>query len=168
MLGLNRIYRPGLIARLFNAGSWKLTLSRKTSGVIRLEDGGDVELPCLGVVAVSSTKALLWHTLEIRSHSRVDRLSGLSGDAAAKLAVDLKRYVNDHLCDLIVSDGDRLREIDDRLHAIVGAKAQYLAPCRSQPSHCQRAGQGGCCPVASDARSGPHRLYAESCTAGVV
>lgn len=127
MLGFNRTYRPGLIARLFNAGSWKLTLSRKASGVIRLEDGGDVELPCLGVVAVSSTKGLLWHTLEIRSHSRVDRLSGLSGDAAAKLAIDLKRFVNDHLCELIVSDGDRLREIDDRLNAIVGARAQYLA-----------------------------------------
>lgn len=127
MLGLNRTYRPGLIARLFNAGSWKLTLSRKTSGVIRLEDNGDVELPCLGIVAISSAKGLLWHTLEVRSHSRVDRLSGLSGDAAAKLAADLKRFVNDHLCELIVSDGDRLREIDDRLHAIVGAKAQYLA-----------------------------------------
>jgi DNA helicase-4 len=127
MLGPNRTYRPGLIARLFNAGSWKLTLSRKTPGVIRLEDGGDIELPCLGVVAVSSTKALLWHTLEIRSLSRVDRLSGLSGDAAATLAADLKRYVNDHLCDLIASDGDRLRDIDDTLHAIVGAKAQYLA-----------------------------------------
>jgi len=127
MLGLNRTYRPGLIARLFNAGSWKLTLSRKTSGVIRLEDNGDVELPCLGVVAISSAKGLLWHTLEIRSHSRVDRLSGLSGDASAKLATDLKWFINDHLCELIVSDGDRLREIDDRLHAIVGAKAQYLA-----------------------------------------
>ncbi|WP_421762150.1 UvrD-helicase domain-containing protein [Devosia sp.] len=127
MLGHNRTYRPGLIARLFNAGSWKITLSRKSSDVIRLEDGGDIELPCLGVVAVSSTKGLLWHTLELRSHSRVDRLSGLSGDAAAKLAADLKRFVNDHLCELIVSDGDRLREIDNRLHTIVGAKAQYLA-----------------------------------------
>lgn len=127
MLGQNKTYRPGLIARLFNAGNWKLTLFRKTSGVIKLEDSGDVELTCLGVVSISSTKALLWHTLEIRSLSRVDRLSGLSGDAAAKLAADLKRYVNDHLCDLIASDGNRLREIDDRLHAIVGAKAQYLA-----------------------------------------
>lgn len=127
MLGLNRTYRPGLIARLFNAGSWKLTLSRRTSGVIRLEDNGDVELPCLGIVAISSAKGLLWDTLEVRSHSRVDRLSGLSSDAAAKLAADLKRFVNDHLCELIVSDGDRLREIDDRLHAIVGARAQYLA-----------------------------------------
>lgn len=127
MLGQNKSYRPGLIARLFNAGSWKLTLSRGSSGAIRLEDGGDIELPCLGVVAVSSTKALLWHTLEIRSLSRVDRLTGLSGDAAAKLASDLKRYVNDHLCDLIASDSDRLRDIDDRLRAIVGAKTQYLA-----------------------------------------
>lgn len=127
MLGLNRTYRPGLIARLFSAGSWKLTLSRKSSEFIRLEDGGHVELPCRGIVAVSSTKGLLWHTLEIRSHSRVDRLSGLSGDAAGKLAADLKRFVNDHLCELIVSDGDRLRDIDDRLHAVVGVKAQYLA-----------------------------------------
>ena len=107
------------------AGSSRsLERARTSSG---WNDGGDVELPCLDVVAVSSTKGLLWHTLELRSHSRVDRLPGLSGDAAAKLATDLKRFVNDHLCELIVSDGDRLREIDDRLHIIVGAKAQYLA-----------------------------------------
>lgn len=127
MLALNRTYRPGLIARLFDAGSWKLTLSRKTSDLIRLEDAVRVDLPCLDVVAISSAKGLLWHTLEIRSHSRVDRLSGLSGDAASRLADDLKRFINDHLCELIVSEGDRLREIDDRLHAVVGAKAQYLA-----------------------------------------
>ena len=122
-----RNYRPGLIARLLNAGSWKLTLFRNAPGVIGLENSGYIELPCSGVVAVASTKALLWHTLEIHSLSRVDRLSGLSGDAAAKLAADLKRYANDHLCDLIASDGDRLREIEDKLSAIVGAKAQYLA-----------------------------------------
>lgn len=127
MLGLTRTYRPGLIARLLNAGSWKLTLCRKTPSVIRLENSGDFELPCLGVVAITSTKALLWHTLEIRSLSRVDRLSGLSGDAAGKLAADLKRYVNDHLSDLITSDSDRLRDIDDKLRAIVVAGAQYLA-----------------------------------------
>jgi DNA helicase-4 len=57
----------------------------------------------------------------------VDRLSGLSGDAAFKLADDLKRSINDHLCELIISEEDSLREIDERLHDVVGAKAQYLA-----------------------------------------
>lgn len=127
MLATHRTYRPSLIARLFNAGSWKLCLSRKRSDAIELQDGVGVDLACIDVVAISSAKGLLWHTLEIRSHSRVDRLSGLSGDAVSKVAADLKRFINDHLCELIVSDGDRLREIDDRLHAIVGAKAQYLA-----------------------------------------
>lgn len=127
MLATHRTYRPSLIARLFNAGSWKLCLSRKRSDAIELQDGGGVDLACMDVVAISSAKGLLWHTLEIRSHSRVDRLSGLSGDAVSKLAADLKRFINDHLCELIVSDGDRLREIDDRLRAIVGARTQYLA-----------------------------------------
>jgi DNA helicase-4 len=127
MLATHRTYRPSLIARLFNAGRWKLCLSRKRSDAIELQDRGRVVLACMEIVAISSAKELLWHTLEIRSHSRVDRLSGLSGDAASRLAADLKRFINDHLCELIVSDGDRLREIDDRLDAIVGAKAQYLA-----------------------------------------
>lgn len=127
MLALARTYRPGLIARLFSAGNWKLTLARKAPQLIRLDNEGRIDLPCLDIVAISSTKGLLWHSLEIRSHARVDRLPGLSGDAASKLSLELRRFINDHLCDLIGSEGDRLREIDAKLHAVVAAKVQYLA-----------------------------------------
>jgi len=127
MLGFARSYRPGLIARLFSVGNWRLTLAPKSRGSIRLEDEGRLELLCLDIVAIASTKGLLWHTLEIRSRARVDRLSGLTGDAATKIAADLKRFINDHLCDLIGSEKDRLREIDNALHSVLAAKAQYLA-----------------------------------------
>jgi len=122
-----RTYRPNLIARLFTAEVWKLTLSRQAPGLIRLEARRGVDLPCLEVVAISSTRGLLWHALEIRSQARVDRLSGLSGDAAAKLVADLRRFINDYLCDLIGSDKHQLLEIDAKLHGIFGGKAQYLA-----------------------------------------
>lgn len=127
MLSLSRSYRPGLIARLFSVGNWKLTLAPKSREHIRVEDEGRIELPCLDIVSIASTKGLLWHTVEIRSQARVDRLPGLTGDAAAKIAADLQRFINDHLCDLIGSEKDRLREIDHALHSILAAKAQYLA-----------------------------------------
>jgi len=127
MLGLARSYRPGLIARLFSIGNWKLTLAPKSREHVRLEENGRVELPCLDIVAITSTRGLLWHTVTVRSQVRVDRLPGLTGDAATKIAADLKRFINDHLCDLIGSEKDRLREIDDALHAVLAAKAQYLA-----------------------------------------
>ncbi|MDP2779530.1 UvrD-helicase domain-containing protein [Devosia sp.] len=127
MFGLARTYRPGLIARLFSVGNWKVTLAPKSREHIRVEDEGQIELPCLDIVAIASTKGLLWHTLEIRSRARVDRLPGLTGDTAAKIADDLKRFINDHLCDLVGSENDRLREIDDALHSILAAKVQYLA-----------------------------------------
>lgn len=127
MLGLARSYRPGLIARLFSVGNWKLTLAPKSREHIRLEDVGRVELRCLDIVGITCTKGVLWHTVEIRSQARVDRLPGLTGDAATKIAVDLRRFINEHLCDLIGSEKDRLREIDDALHSVLAAKAQYLA-----------------------------------------
>lgn len=108
-------------------GNWKLTLAPKSREHIQLETDGRVDLPCLDIVAIASTKGLLWHTVEIRSQARVDRLPGLTGDAATKIAAHLQRFINDHLCDLIVSEKDRLREIDDALHSVLAGKAQYLA-----------------------------------------
>ena len=77
MVGIDQTYRPGLFARLFNAGSWRLALSRKRSDTIKLEDGESVDLACMDVVAISFSKGLLWHSVEMRSRSRVVRVTGL-------------------------------------------------------------------------------------------
>ncbi len=127
MLARDRTYRPGLIARLFSAGNWKLILSRKASGNVRLDLGPRADLPCLDIFAISISKGVLWHTLELRSRARVDRLSGLSAGAATNLATDLKRFVNDHLGHLLGSESDKLKEIDATLRALVEAKSGYLA-----------------------------------------
>lgn len=127
MLTRARTYRPAFIARLFSAENWKLTLSRQTPDHIRLRNEGTIDIPCLEVVATSISKALIWHTLEIRSQARVDRLSGLSGHAAKSLATDIKRFVNDYLCELVSLESESLREIDYKLSAIVEAQSQYLS-----------------------------------------
>jgi DNA helicase-4 len=84
-------------------------------------------LACSDIVAITSAKGLIWHSLEIRSRSRVDRLTGLTAKGATRLAADLKRFINEYLSDVIASEGDRLGEIDERLNALVGANDRYLA-----------------------------------------
>lgn len=123
----NRTYRPSLIARLFPGGRWKLSLSPRAPDVVGLKHRKNAGLPCLDLIAISLSKEVLWYTLEIRSKDRVDRLSGLSANAATELATDLRRFVNDHLSELIVSERDTLREIDEKLHQVIGARSQYLA-----------------------------------------
>ena len=58
MFGLDRTYRPGLLARLFNAGPWGLELSRKRSDTIKLEDGESIDLACMDAVAIPYSKGL--------------------------------------------------------------------------------------------------------------
>jgi DNA helicase-4 len=65
------------------------------------EPGRDVDLSCLDIVSVSTSKALLWHTVEIRTRGRTDNLSSLSGDASEQLAADLHAFINTHLFDLM-------------------------------------------------------------------
>lgn len=112
MLGRSRIYRPSLWARLFLSENWKLVLSQASQDRVSLKSTGQDEIPCLAVTSVASTKALLWHTVEIRSKGRIDTLSGLTAKSAQTLRDDLLAFVNQHLAHLIDSDKERLREVD--------------------------------------------------------
>ena len=127
MIGRSRTYRPSLWARIFLSENWKLVLSASSSDRIRLKLKADDEVPCLDVTDVSSTKALLWHTVEIRSKGRVDALSGLTANAAQTLREELLAFVNQHLAELIDSDKERLREVDTKIRAITDSNQQYLA-----------------------------------------
>src|SRR3546814_3103562 len=84
-------------------------------------------MPCLDVAVVSSSKALLLHTVEIRSKVHVDALSGLTAKSAQTLRDDLLAFVNQHLAELIDSDKERLREVDTKIRAITDSNQQYLA-----------------------------------------
>jgi len=83
--GRTRTYRPGFLARLFPAGKWKLTLN-PLDGCIRLSQGDEIDLDCLDIVSIATSKALLWHAVEIRARGRTVTLSALSADAAVQLA----------------------------------------------------------------------------------
>ncbi len=127
ILGRARTYRPSLLARLFPSGKWKLTLDSRRPGCLRLSQGGDAELNCLDIVSISTSKALLWHTVEIRARGRADTLSGLSGAAAGQLAADLYAFINSHLFGLIGTETDHLLDVDARLREITDGNRQYLA-----------------------------------------
>ncbi|MER9749187.1 UvrD-helicase domain-containing protein [Mesorhizobium sp. M0140] len=125
--GRSRTYRPGFFARLFPAGKWRLTLDPKLSGHLRLAQDSEVELSCLDIVSISTSKAILWHTVEIRARGRTDTLSALSGDAAAQLVADLHAFINTHLFGLIGTEREHLLDVDDRLRKITEDNGQYLA-----------------------------------------
>jgi DNA helicase IV len=95
--------------------------------MVRLVAGDSIDLPCLDVVAISVSKALLWHSVEIRSNHRVYNLAFLGEPDATRLAADLYGFINTHLFDLIVSEADRLNEVDIQLRAITEHQQQYLA-----------------------------------------
>lgn len=120
-------YRPGFLARLLPAGRWKLLLDRSRSASIRLKAENAIDLSCLDVTSISVSKALLWHTVEMRSRNRVDLLSCLGEEAATKLAADLYTFINNHLSELIGSEADRLSEVGEKLRAITEGQRQYLA-----------------------------------------
>ncbi len=104
MLKRARTYRPGLFARLFSGENWKLTPGRRsTAGICLVSGGGETELECLDLVSVHTAKGVLWHAVEIRSRTKVDRLSGLGRSAADELAADLVAFVNEYLGSLIRS-----------------------------------------------------------------
>lgn len=125
--GRTRVYRPGFFARLFISRKWKLTLDPKASGRVRLSHATDVDLKCLDIVSISTSKALLWHTVEIRSRNGTENLSGLTAEAAAQLGADLHTFINVHLFSLIGSETDRLLDVDAKLREITDGNRQYLA-----------------------------------------
>lgn len=95
--------------------------------MVRLVSGGSIDLPCVDVIAISVSKALLWHCVEVRSSHRVDNLACLGEQAAVQLAADLYGFINSHLFDLVASDADQLNEVDIRLRTITERRRQYLA-----------------------------------------
>ncbi|NTH16651.1 UvrD-helicase domain-containing protein [Agrobacterium rhizogenes] len=120
-------YRPGLFARLLPAGRWRLSLPKTTSASMDLQTKGRVELACLDIIAVRVKKALLWHTVEIRTRSNTESLSCLGEEAALRLSTDLHRFINCYLLELIGSDQDALRQVDAKLEPLIEGKRQYLA-----------------------------------------
>ena len=83
----------------------------KGSGCVRLSHADEVDLKCLDIVSTSTAKTLLWHTVEIRSRSGTENLSGLTGEAAAQLNTDLHAFINVHLFGLIGSETDRRPDV---------------------------------------------------------
>ncbi len=120
-------YRPGLFARLLPSGRWKLRLPTATAGSVELHTATRVELPCLDITAIGIKKALLWHTVEIRTRSHVKTLSCLGEEAARRLANDLHRFINRYLLELIGTDQEALKEVDVKLEPLIEGKRQYLA-----------------------------------------
>lgn len=84
-------------------------------------------IPCLDITSVTITKAILWHSIQIRAQGRLDTLAGLSSTTARRLQDDLLNFVNLHLSDLIDRGKDQLRVVDGAITAMVEAKRQYFA-----------------------------------------
>ncbi|AVC45458.1 MULTISPECIES: UvrD-helicase domain-containing protein [Rhizobium] len=120
-------YRPGLLARLLPAGRWKLRLPKTVSATVDLQTDRWVDLRCLDIIAIGVKKALLWHTVEIRTRSHIESLSCLGEDAARRLSTDLHRFINRYLLELIESDQDALTKVEAKLKPLIEGKRQYLA-----------------------------------------
>ncbi|MCF1449903.1 AAA family ATPase [Agrobacterium vitis] len=122
-----RTYRPGFFARLLPQGKWKVALRSSLPATLQIDLNGANNLACLDVVAISVGKALLWHSVEVRSRNQVYSLSCLGEEAAIRLAADLYSFINRHLFDLVASNPKRLNEVDAKLQGIVEGQRQYLA-----------------------------------------
>lgn len=81
----------------------------------------------MDIAAISVSKALLWHRVEVRSSHRVETLGCLGEQAAEKLAADLYAFLNHHLSELVAAERNRLGEVDARLRTITEQQRQYLA-----------------------------------------
>ncbi|RYG89124.1 MAG: DNA helicase UvrD [Alphaproteobacteria bacterium] len=127
MLAPSRTYRPSLWARIFLSESWKLVLRTSSPDRIHLTTASQQTIPCLDLTSVTTTKALLWHTVEVRSKGQIHALSGLSAKAADTLKSDLISFANRYFAELIDTDKDRLSEVDARVRAITIGNQQYLA-----------------------------------------
>lgn len=104
-----------------------MTLRPSLPATIQIELNGADTLACMDVVAISVGKALLWHSVDVRSGNQVYSLSCLGEQAATRLAADLHGFINNHLFDLIGSHPERLNDVDTKLMSIVEGQRQYLA-----------------------------------------
>lgn len=127
MFGRTQSFRPGIFARLLLSKDWKLSLSPAKPDRLHLQTPLAVDLQCLDIVAVASTKGLLWHSVEIRSKGRADTLSGLTGTTAEQIVGVVLSFINDHLATLISSDRVSLIEVDRRIAGMTQGNQQYLS-----------------------------------------
>ena len=127
MFGRPQTYKPSFWARLFQVEKWKLNLNPSVPDRIRLFSEGGADLLCLEITSIATSKALLWHSVEIRSKDRTDRLSGLNADAASQLEKVLQVFINNYLSLLIINDKDQLVKIDMRIRQMTHECRQYLA-----------------------------------------
>jgi len=104
-----------------------VTLRLSLPATIQINQNGAENIACLNVVAISVSKALLWHSVEIRARDQVFSLNCLGEEAATRLAADLYSFINSYLFDLIGSDTEHLNAVDTKLMAIVEGQSQYLA-----------------------------------------
>ncbi|AYG76702.1 hypothetical protein CCGE532_29580 (plasmid) [Rhizobium sp. CCGE532] len=102
----------------FHRENGRCRFNSSFSATVQLDVSDGVSLPCLDVIAISVSKALLWHTVEARSGNRIYDLACL-GEEAARLAADLYSFLNHHLFELIGSDVGHLSEVDTRLQSVV-------------------------------------------------
>lgn len=119
--------RVGRIGDPPNTRHIELAVGEAQSLVETVEKAIDAGISCMDITDVSVSKALLWHSVEIRTRSRVETLTGLSADSARGLNHDLRVFVNHHLSDLIGKDRKQLQIVDDAITGIVRARRQYLA-----------------------------------------
>jgi DNA helicase-4 len=124
MFTQSKTHRPSFLVRLFLVNNWKLTIDGGHRDRIRV---GAKRVACLDITAVAVTKALLWHSVEIRTRNSLITLSGLSGNSARRLRDDIHDFVNLYLSDLFDLGRSKLREVDDVISTIVEGKHQYLA-----------------------------------------
>ncbi|ANM13537.1 UvrD-helicase domain-containing protein [Rhizobium sp. N324] len=122
-----RTYRPGFFARFLPQGKWTVTLRPSLPATVQIRQNGANHLACLDIAAISVGKALLWHSVEVRSRNNVYSLPCLGEEAATRLAADLYSFINNHLFDLIGSDTEHLNAVDTKLMGIVEGQRQYLA-----------------------------------------
>ncbi|WP_018097577.1 UvrD-helicase domain-containing protein [Sinorhizobium meliloti] len=94
---------------------------------VRLRQAGDEEFRCLEIASISTSKALLWHAVEVRTRNRTETLSGLTADSASQLVADIHGFINTYLFGLIGNERERLFDVDAKLQEITAGNRQYLA-----------------------------------------
>jgi len=127
MLPRSKSFRPSIWARLLLVDDWKIILHASRRDRIDLKTSVEEQLSCQDITAVSATKALLWHSVEIRSKARTVTLSGLTAKGAGEVVAGILQFVNLHLADLIDAGKDRLRDVDIAIRAMTQDSRQYLA-----------------------------------------
>lgn len=127
MIGRNRIFKPNFWARLFRLQNWKLVMNSSMRDRISCFSDGAFDLPCIEISAVSTTKGLLWHTVEIRTNEQTHRFSGLGATVASEIAQEALAFINRHLSILIEQNKGQLFSVDERIRAITEDSRQYLA-----------------------------------------